>query len=85
MYGDIVETGKTISGLCSDVPELKTTGCDRTGCMFCLFGIQCEKEPNRIQRMKETHPKQYEYMLKPIEEGGLGMKHVLDYIGIKYE
>lgn len=85
VYGDIVETGKTISGLCSDVPELKTTGCDRTGCMFCLFGIQCEKEPNRIQRMKETHPKQYEYMLKPIEEGGLGMKHVLDYIGIKYE
>ena len=53
--------------------------------MFCLFGIQCEKEPNRIQRMKETHPKQYEYMLKPLEEGGLGMKHVLDYIGIKYE
>lgn len=85
VYGGIVETGKTISGLCSDVPELKTTGCDRTGCMFCLFGIQCEKEPNRIQRMKKTHPKQYEYMLKSIEEGGLGMKHVLEYIGIKYE
>jgi hypothetical protein len=34
--------------------------------------------------MKETHPKQYEYMLKPISEGGLGMKEVLDYIGVKY-
>ena len=85
VYGDIVETGKTIKGLYSDVPELKTTGCNRTGCMFCMFGCHLEKEPNRFQRMKETHPKQYEYMLKPLEEGGLGMKHVLDYIGVKYE
>lgn len=85
VYGDIIETGKIISGVCSNTPELKTTRCARTGCMFCLFGIQHEKEPNRMQRLKLTHPKQYEYMLKDIEKGGLGMKRVLDYIGIKYE
>ena len=40
---------------------LKTTGCDRTGCIFCMFGCHLEKEPNRFQRLKETHPRQYEY------------------------
>lgn len=74
VYGDIV----------FDDGKLKTSGVYRTGCMFCMFGVHLEKEPNRFQRMKETHPKQYEYMLKPISEGGLGMKEVLDYIGVKY-
>ena len=45
-------------------------GYERTGCMFCLFGIQHEKsnlfEKNRIQRLRETHPKQYDYMLKKL-------------------
>ena len=34
-----------------------TTGCNRTGCVFCGFGCHLEKEPNRFQRLKETHPK----------------------------
>lgn len=86
IYGDIVPTEETIRLPIFDeeLDVLKTTGCDRTGCMFCMFGCHLEKEPNRFQRMKETHPKQYEYMLKPISEGGLGMKEVLDYIGVKY-
>ena len=76
VYGDIVEDTEGM---------LETTDCDRTGCMFCMFGCHLEKEPNRFQRLKETHPKQYEYMLKPVSEGGLGLKEVLDYIGVKYE
>ena len=76
VYGDIVE---------DDKGKLKTTGCNRTGCMFCAYGCHLEAEPNRFQKMKETHPKQYEYMLKPVSEGGLGLKEVLDYIGVKYE
>ena len=59
---------------------LETTGCDRTGCMFCMFGCHLEKEPNRFQRMKKTHPKQYEYCMNQ-----LGLKEVLEYIGVKYE
>ena len=31
---------------------LKTTGCDRTGCIFCMFGCHLEKEPNRFQQLK---------------------------------
>ena len=75
VYGDIVKEGE----------KFKTTGEDRTGCMFCMYGAHIEKEPNRFQRMKETHPKQWEYCMKPVEDGGLGLAAVLDYIGVKYE
>lgn len=50
-----------------------------------LIYLLMEKEPNRFQRLKETHPKQWEYCMKPVEEGGLGMREVLDYIGVKVE
>ena len=65
--------------------RLHTTKCDRTGCVFCGFGCRVEKEPNRFQRLKQTHPKLWNYCMKPWDEGGLGMKEVLDYIGVKYE
>ncbi len=62
-----------------------TTGRDRTGCMFCMFGCHLEKAPNRFQRMKETHPRQYDYCMRSREEKGLGLREVLDYIGVDYE
>lgn len=73
---------------------LETTGCDRTGCIFCMFGCHLEKEPNRFQRLKETHPRQYEYCIGGGEmvdgkwqpsKDGLGLGKVLDYIGVKYK
>lgn len=42
--------------------EFKTTGCNRTGCMFCLFGAHLEKGEGRLGRMKHTHPRRYEYV-----------------------
>lgn len=74
VYGDIVidlkddtpaEQINIIDFLGDYEPEdrLKTTGCDRTGCIFCMFGCHLEKEPNRFQRLKETHPRQYEYCI----------------------
>ena len=75
VYGDIQD----------NKGKLYTTKCDRTGCVFCAFGAHLEKEPNRFQRLKQTHPKLWEYCMKPISEGGLGMKEVLDYINVKYE
>lgn len=62
-----------------------TTKCNRTGCVFCGFGCHLEKEPNRFQRLKETHPKLWNYCMKPLSEGGLGMREVLDYINVKVE
>ena len=76
VYGDIKKNRKG---------KLETTGEDRTGCIFCAFGCHMEKEPNRFQLLKKTHPKLWEYCMKPWDEGGLGMKEVLDYIHIKTE
>lgn len=73
---------------------LETTGCNRTGCIFCMFGCHLEKAPNRFQRLKETHPRQYKYCIGGGEmvdgkwqpnKDGLGLGYVLDYIGVKYE
>lgn len=74
--------------------KLKTTGCNRTGCIFCMFGCHLEKEPNRFQRLKETHPRQYEYCINGGEmvdgkwqpnKKGLGLGKVLNDIGVKYD
>lgn len=59
---------------------LKTTGCDRTGCMFCGFGCHRDKGEGRFERMKRTHPKQYDYIMRPWEEGGLNYKEIIDWI-----
>jgi 3'-phosphoadenosine 5'-phosphosulfate sulfotransferase (PAPS reductase)/FAD synthetase len=62
-----------------------TTGYSRTGCMYCAYGAHLEKEPNRFQRLKQTHPKIWDFCMKPVEEGGLGMREVLKYIHVKIE
>lgn len=59
---------------------LKTTGCNRTGCMFCGFGCQMEKGEGRFERMGHTHPKQYDYIMRPWDQGGLNYKEVIDWI-----
>ncbi len=84
VYGDIVETGKETELLNSCVPEYKVTGVTRTGCMFCMFGCHLEKSPNRFERMAETHPKQYEWCMKSVAQGGLGLDEVLTYCGINH-
>ena len=75
VYGDIVEESDMLGN-----KSYRATGEQRTGCMFCMFGCHLEKEPNRFQRMKYTHPKQYKYCMEK-----LNLKEVLDYINVKYD
>lgn len=57
VYGEIVQADAQVSLFEAEEPQkLKTTGCDRTGCMYCMFGIMSDKTPNRFQRMRKTHP-----------------------------
>lgn len=101
VYGDIVFTDtdknqyeNSLTGGC----KLKTTGCHRTGCIFCAFGAHHD---TRFLDLKTTHPKQYNYCInggeyvdgiwKPNKQG-LGMGHVFDEVNkiygkdfIKYE
>ena len=105
VYGDIVvdtdadipEEQTNMIDYLGDYEEgdrLKTTGYARTGCVFCAFGCHLQKEPTNFQRLKETHPRQYNYCInggefvdgkwQPNKEG-LGLGYVLDYIGVKYK
>lgn len=92
VYGDILtdeeeESGERIdfdyetimnAGL-FERPALHTTGCKRTGCMFCLFGAHLEKDFHRLQYVHENYPNIYDWIMKPVEEGGLGYKDVIDW------
>ena len=70
VYGDIVEReGK-----------LQTTGCTRTGCVYCAFGCHLEAGENRFQRLKKTHPQLWSYCMDK-----LGMREVLSYINVPIE
>lgn len=74
--------------------RLTTTGCVRTGCIFCGFGCHLDKEPSRFQRLKQTHPRQYAYCMDGGEYGedgiwrpnkdGLGMRHVFEELNKIY-
>ena len=95
VYGDIEYVYPEQVGMFEneDTFELSTTGCDRTGCIFCAFGTHLEAE-SRWLRLKETHPRQYEYCIgggEYNEKGlwqpnkqGLGLGHCFDVLNDIY-
>lgn len=74
--------------------RLITTGCNRTGCIFCAFGCHMEKSPSRFERLKETHPKQYNFCMGGGEynesgmwqpnKHGLGLEHIFEELNEIY-
>lgn len=51
------------------IPALYNMGYSRNGCMYCGFGVQQEPEgENRFQKLKQTHPKQYDYFTREFGE-----------------
>lgn len=60
-------------------PVLHTSGCDRTGCMFCGFGCHLNND-QRFVRLEQSHPKVYDYIMKPVEDGGLGYREIISWI-----
>jgi 3'-phosphoadenosine 5'-phosphosulfate sulfotransferase (PAPS reductase)/FAD synthetase len=95
VYGNVVnKTNEQLSFFGNETSELKTTGCSRTGCMFCGFGCHLDDSPTRFESLKETHPIQYKYclggggyddsgILHPTKEG-LGLKLAFDALNEVY-
>lgn len=52
VYGDVVEDG------CN----LRCSGCQRTGCVFCCFGAH-QKDDRRFFELARISPRQYEYAI----------------------
>ena len=91
VYGDVVTDYKSM-GQCENQMSLadygifdnertllKTTGCTRTGCVLCGFGCHLEKEPNRFQMLKETHPK-FHNLLHILKNNGVTYAEAIDWI-----
>lgn len=57
----------------------RTTGEQRTGCIYCAMGCHLEKVPNRYHRLRERDPKAYRYIMAPVSTGGLGFDFVLNH------
>lgn len=84
VYGDII---------LNDENKFVTTGCDRTGCVYCCFGAN-RKDDERFLRLKQTHPKLYNYCLNGGEYSqdgwwqpntdGLGMRHIFEILNEIY-
>lgn len=70
VYGTIIENAEG---------RLRCSGQQRTGCIFCGFGVHLEW-PNRFQRLQKSHPKKWDYVINK-----MGMGVVLDYAGIPYK
>lgn len=74
-------------------PFFATTGCDRTGCVYCGFGCHREKSPNRWEIAEEfSNPDIIDYMMrggafdekgiwKP-DNRGLGYWFVIEWINV---
>ncbi len=94
-FGEAQPQGNTMDMGIFDVgkPIFDTTGCDRTGCVFCGFGCHREKSPNRWELAEKlSNPEIIDYMMrggafnekgiwKP-DNRGLGFWFVIEWINL---
>lgn len=106
VYGDVVADYKKLGQIEGQINLLdfeyeqqndrllKTTGCKRTGCIFCGYGCHLDKGITRFQRLKETHTQLYEYCIGGGEWNenrmwqpnltGLGFGFVFDWLNEQF-
>jgi 3'-phosphoadenosine 5'-phosphosulfate sulfotransferase (PAPS reductase)/FAD synthetase len=72
---DVIDYLKLNNLSCSKAYEIE----NRTGCVFCLFGVQYDTIPNRIQRLKLHYP------LLHKAAGRLGVFEIMKYLGLPYD
>lgn len=100
VYGDIVfQDGKESEVEGKNLLEefnldhhlLTTTGCRRTGCVACGYGCHLEKDTGRFELLKQTHPKLYDYIMRPdhtkkvIVDPNTGKERIIDIRGLNYK
>lgn len=86
-YGEVVKDKDQIEMDCCKCEKYKTTKANRTGCVFCMFGIM--KDKKRFCRLKDEEPKLYDYVIRggqfvdgiwqPSKEG-LGYGYVIKWL-----
>lgn len=89
VYGNIVyeQNGYVYYTDLTGTGNLATTGIDRSGCCFCLFGAQ--RDTQRFLKLKQLEPKKYQFVMGGGEwkdglwipnKDGLGLTFVIDWL-----
>lgn len=89
VYGDIVIDYEKMGELDGQsflfetgTEPLKTTGCERTGCVLCGFGCHLEKEgEGRFEMLKQTHPKFYG-LLDVCKNNGMTYREAIEWLNV---
>lgn len=93
VYGDVVHGNEQLNLDGQWITDFHTTGCSRTGCVFCGFGAHLYEEPPRFQLLKQLDPKKYNYCFSGGEfvdgvwqpnKAGLGMQYVYQQLNELY-
>lgn len=96
-YGQVVVKGTSNGQMCiADMLgdyrgcEYETTGCKRTGCIFCMFGITQDKD--RFIRLAEQEPTLCDYVMRGGEfneqgmwqpsKNGLGYWFIIEWLNV---
>lgn len=88
VYGDVIKENDVDGQLDLDdlglfdlgLPVLKTTGCDRTGCVLCGFAAHREREgEGRFEQLRSTHPNMYK-ALEKAENNGVTMLEAIKWV-----
>ena len=80
IYDNNLNINKAYGNIICKDGNYSTTKCDRTGCIYCGFGVHLEKEPNRFQKLEQSHPQLHDYCMNK-----LGFKEVCEYMNIPYK
>lgn len=80
IYENKIEICSVYGQVVKEKNKYKTTLRDRTGCVFCGFGVQNECCPNRYQKLEISHPKLHDYCMNK-----LGFKDICEFMNIPYK
>ena len=89
IYGDVMyeQNGYLYENDLFGCGGLTTTGVDRTGCCFCLFGASQDKD--KFLKLKRHEPRKYDFVMGGGEfvdglwtpnKQGLGLKFVIEWL-----
>lgn len=80
IYGEVVPVDEQLSiGDTGETPtKFTTTGCKRSGCSLCGFGLPFEKSPNRLELLKQTHPGVYG-LLDKCKNNGVTFREAIEW------
>lgn len=87
VYGDIVVDYEAMNEMDGQMMlededwmhPLRTTGCQRTGCILCGYGCHLDRGESRFERLKRTHPNAHK-ALNVISNSGVTYAQALDWI-----